>query len=51
MWQKSLLSIHMIDVGQGDSLLVQTPTKKNILIDGGDEDSGNIVTSYLKQKE
>ncbi|MCC0635472.1 MULTISPECIES: ComEC/Rec2 family competence protein [unclassified Clostridioides] len=48
--KKSLLSIHIIDVGQGDSLLVQTPTKKNILIDGGDEDSGNIVTSYLKQK-
>lgn len=48
--KKSLLSIHMIDVGQGDSILVQTPTNKNILIDGGDEDSGNIVTSYLKQK-
>lgn len=49
--KKSLLSIHMIDVGQGDSILVQTPTNKNILIDGGDEDSGNIVTSYLKHKK
>lgn len=48
--KKSLLSIHMIDVGQGDSILVQTPTNKNILIDGGDEDSENIITSYLKQK-
>lgn len=48
--KKSLLSIHMIDVGQGDSILVQTPTNKNILIDGGDEDSENIVISYLRQK-
>ncbi|HBG5343416.1 TPA: MBL fold metallo-hydrolase [Clostridioides difficile] len=48
--KKSLLSIHMIDVGQGDSILIQTPTNKNILIDGGDEDSENIITSYLRQK-
>ncbi|EJX2681049.1 MBL fold metallo-hydrolase [Clostridioides difficile] len=48
--KKSLLSIHIIDVGQGDSILVQTPTNKNILIDGGDEDSENIIISYLKQK-
>ncbi|MCQ7012266.1 ComEC/Rec2 family competence protein, partial [Clostridioides difficile] len=48
--KKSLLSIHIIDVGQGDSILVQTPTNKNILIDGGDEDSENIIISYLRQK-
>ncbi|EMY9860988.1 TPA: MBL fold metallo-hydrolase [Clostridioides difficile] len=48
--KKSLLSIHMIDVGQGDSILVQTPTNKNILIDEGDEDSENIIISYLRQK-
>ncbi|MDX5679827.1 MBL fold metallo-hydrolase [Clostridioides difficile] len=48
--KKALLSIHMIDVGQGDSILVQTPTNKNILIDGGDEDSENIIISYLRQK-
>ncbi|MCC0781546.1 MBL fold metallo-hydrolase [Clostridioides sp. ES-S-0108-01] len=48
--KKSLLSVHMIDVGQGDSILVQTPTNKNILIDGGDEDSENIIISYLRQK-
>ncbi len=45
-----LLSVHIIDVGQGDSILIQTPSKKNILIDGGDEDSGNIVKSYLRRK-
>lgn len=28
--------VSMLDVGQGDSLLIQTPTQKNILIDAGD---------------
>lgn len=29
------LTIHFVDVGQGDSSLISTPTGKNILIDGG----------------
>lgn len=29
------LKIYFIDVGQGDSCLIQTPGRKNILIDGG----------------
>ena len=44
----NFLSIHMIDVGQGDCILIKTPQKKNILIDGGDEDSYKIISSYLK---
>ncbi|MCI7205497.1 MAG: MBL fold metallo-hydrolase, partial [Clostridium sp.] len=44
----NFLSIHMIDVGQGDCILIKTPQKKNILIDGGDEDSYKIINSYLK---
>ena len=39
------LSIHTIDVGQGDSILIQTPNNKNILIDGGDENSFHIVSN------
>ncbi|MCC2685276.1 MAG: competence protein ComEC, partial [Paenibacillaceae bacterium] len=28
-------SVHVLDVGQGDSILVRTPTGKHVLIDGG----------------
>ena len=40
------MSIHIIDVGQGDSILLQTPNNKNILVDGGTNDSEHIVKSY-----
>lgn len=36
------LTIHMIDVGQGDSILIQTPSRKTILIDGGGSEMGNF---------
>ena len=45
---KEFLSIHIIDVGQGDCILIKTPENQNILIDGGDEDSYKIIKSYLK---
>lgn len=45
------MSIHIIDVGQGDSILIQTPSKKNILVDGGTEDSYHIIRSYLKKNK
>jgi competence protein ComEC len=44
------LAIHVIDVGQGDAMLIQTPSKKNILIDGGDENADHMVKSYLRKK-
>ena len=44
------LSVHIIDVGQGDSILIKTLTK-NILIDGGDEKSDKIVSNYLKKNK
>ena len=43
--------IHVIDVGQADSILITTPSNKNMLIDGGDEDSAKIIKSYLKNKK
>jgi beta-lactamase superfamily II metal-dependent hydrolase len=41
------LLVHFIDVGQGDSELIQF-NGKNILIDAGDQDAGPIVKSYLR---
>ena len=41
------LIVHFLDVGQGDSILLQF-NNKNVLIDGGDQDAGPIVKSYLR---
>ncbi len=42
------LTVHFIDVGQADSILVQTPEGKNMLIDAGSNKTGRDVVSYLK---
>lgn len=47
---KEFLSVHIIDVGQGDCILIKTPKNKNILVDGGDEDNNRIIKSYLNLK-
>ncbi len=39
------LTVHFIDVGQGDAIFIQAP-EKNILIDGGERDSN--VVAYLQ---
>ena len=39
------IQVHFIDVGQGDSILIQTPSS-NVLIDGGERDSRAF--DYLK---
>lgn len=36
------LVIHFIDVGQGDSMLIITPSKKKILVDGGGSEFGTF---------
>lgn len=41
------LTVHFLDVGQGDSELLQF-NGKNVLIDGGDQDAGPKVESYLR---
>ena len=45
----SNLKVHFINVGQGDSTLIQTPNGKNYLIDGGKKGQGKVVTAYLKK--
>jgi beta-lactamase superfamily II metal-dependent hydrolase len=42
------LTAHFLDVGQGDSELIQF-AGKNILIDGGEQDMGPRVSSYLRE--
>jgi len=42
------LTIHHIDVGQGDATFIQVANGKNLLIDGGDRGKGNTtVLPYL----
>jgi competence protein ComEC len=44
------ITASFIDVGQGDSTLIQTSTGKSILIDGGDRYSGDEVSAYLRKQ-
>lgn len=41
------LQVHFIDVGQGDSILVIAPGGQAMLVDGGDNEHGQIVVDYL----
>lgn len=42
--------MHFIDVGQGDSILIQFPDDQTMLVDAGPNEAGSAVVSYL-QKE
>ena len=44
------MKVHFIDVGQGDSILIQSPDGKNILVDGGTKAAGTDVVAFLKSK-
>ncbi len=44
------LTVHYIDVGQGGSQLIISPTGKTILIDAGNNDKEQVVTDYLKKE-
>ncbi len=39
------LAVHIIDVGQGDSIFIQSPDGKTMLIDGGEKN--NLAEKYL----
>ena len=43
------LSVHFIDVGQGDATLIQKGNF-SMLIDAGKNEKGQTVVSYLKKK-
>lgn len=46
---QSGLLVHFIDVGQGDSILIQQ-NDHSMLIDAGENDQGQTVVSYLKSQ-
>lgn len=42
------ISLHFIDVGQADCILVKTSDHKSMLIDGGNNNDADLVVNYLK---
>jgi competence protein ComEC len=45
---KEPLRVHVLDVGQGDSILIVSPEGKTVLVDAGDEKNGKKVVEALK---
>jgi len=45
-----LLRVDFIDVGQADSILIQLPNSKNMLIDGGNNSDGDLLVKYLMKE-
>ena len=44
------MTVSFIDVGQGDSELIQSPSGKDMLIDAGPTDAGSTVVNYLQDR-
>lgn len=44
------LKVHFLNVGQGDSILIQFPDGQVMLVDAGTNESGSSVISYLKSQ-
>lgn len=47
--QVKKMDVHFINVGQGDSIFINTPNDKNILIDGGPPKAAKKVVRYLEE--
>lgn len=43
-----IMSVHFIDVGQADSIIIKTPSGKTMLIDAGNNGDKDTITSYIK---
>ena len=42
------MRVHFLDVGQGDSILVEFPNGESMLVDGGTRRAGGFVKDYIK---
>ena len=43
------LTVHFIDVGQGDACIIQFPDYKTMLIDGAEKGYGEVINNYIAQ--
>lgn len=43
------MKLHYIDVGEGDSIFIELPNEKTMLIDAGETSEGDTVLNYIKQ--
>lgn len=46
-YAKGDLIIHFVDVGQGDSIIIQFPDNKNMIIDGGPRNAKKNLLAYI----
>jgi len=44
------LTVHFIDVGQGDCTFIELPNGETMLIDAGETDQGDKVTTYINSQ-
>lgn len=47
---QGVLSVHFLDVGQGDCMLIQLPNGQNMLVDAGKDDSADTIVDYLEAR-
>lgn len=45
--QKDVLNVHFLDVGQGDSIFIELPDEKTMLIDAGENYHGEGIKNYI----
>lgn len=46
---EDIVTVHFIDVGQGDCTLIELPEDKFMLIDAGDNGKENVILNYLDE--